>query len=83
MKKIAIKSYNGVYDVTLLNRINISVKKSDRRKKLILIDSHVYSLYKTRLKKLVETYPTLIVKANEREKTLIGVEKVLNFLQKN
>ena len=83
MKKIAIKSYNGVYDVTLLNRINFSVKKSDRRKKLILIDSHVYSLYKTRLKKLVETYPTLLVRANEREKTLIGVEKVLNFLQKS
>ncbi len=83
MKKIAIKSYNGLYDVTFFNKIDISVKKSDHRKKLILIDSHVYSLYKSKLKGFVGKYPTLLLKANEREKTIVGVNKVINFLQKS
>ena len=83
MKKIAIKSYNGEYSVEFHKKINIPIKKSDRRKKLILIDSRVYSLYKSKLKKLVDIYPTLLVRANEKEKTLFGVNKVLNFLQQN
>lgn len=83
MKKIDIKSYNGLYDVTFFNKINISVKKSDNRKRLILIDSNVYSLYKSKLKGFVGKYPTLLLKANEREKTIVGVNKVINFLQKS
>lgn len=83
MKKITIKSYNGLYDVTFFDRIDFSGKKSDRRKKLILIDSHVYSLYKNKLKKLVKKYPTLLINANEKEKTIVGVNKVINFLQKS
>ena len=83
MKKIAIKSYNGEYSVEFHKKINIPIKKLDRRKKLILIDSRVYSLYKSKLKKLADIYPTLLIKSDEKEKTLFGVNKVLNFLQQN
>ena len=39
-------------------------------------------MYKSKLKRFVGKYPTLLLKANEREKTIVGVNKVINFLQK-
>ena len=83
MKKITIKSYNGNYSVEFYKKINISIKKSKQKNKLILIDRRVYNLYKNKLKKLVNKYPTLLIRATEKEKTIYGVKKVLNFLQKN
>lgn len=52
-------------------------------KSLVLIDEHVAKVYHEQLAPLLNRRPWLPVPATEDEKTLAGVQRVLDFLQQN
>jgi len=84
MKTLDIKSGQGNYQVDFYNSINdllqavLNVPAS-----AIVIDQNVASLYREELQPFTDTIPILEISATEDEKTLVGIEKTLEFFQNN
>jgi 3-dehydroquinate synthase len=82
MQSLLIHSRQDDYQVHFIGDLKdiidrlLSIPRS-----VLLIDRSVAELYKHELDLLLSSIPTLMLSASEEEKTLVGVQKILNFFQ--
>jgi 3-dehydroquinate synthase len=83
MQSLLIHSEQDDYQVDFINDLkDIIDRLLTIPKSVLLIDRNVANLYQSALYPLLSSIPTLILDATEEEKTLVGVQKILDFLQK-
>jgi 3-dehydroquinate synthase len=82
MQSLFIRSGQGDYSVEFHKQLDLLVQKiQEIPNSVLLIDRQVANLYSGALTRLLEKMPSHLIDANEDEKTLAGVTRVLNFLQ--
>jgi 3-dehydroquinate synthase len=82
MQSLLIHSKQDNYQVDFTNDLkDIIDRLLTIPKALLLIDRNVANLYQSELHPLLSSIPILMLDATEEEKTLVGVQKILNFFQ--
>lgn len=82
MQSLLIHSAQDDYQVDFIDNLkNITEQLLTIPQSVLLIDRNVADLYQSELYPLLSSIPTLVLDATEEEKTLVGVQKILDFLQ--
>ena len=84
LTSLTIHSGQGDYQVDFISDLSqLLTALETNSKALVLIDENVSRIYQEQLSALLIRLPWLAVPATEDEKTLGGVQRVLDFLQQN
>ena len=82
MQSLLIHSGQDDYQVEFIDNLKDIVNKLlSIPLSVLLIDRNVANLYQAEIHPLLSHIPTLILDATEEEKTLVGVQKILDFFQ--
>jgi 3-dehydroquinate synthase len=82
MQSLLIHSKQDDYQVEFIDNLKDIVDKLlSIPLSVLLIDRNVANLYQAEIHPLLSNIPTLILDATEEEKTLVGVQKILDFFQ--
>lgn len=83
-RKLIIRSGQGDYEANFYDSLQGIVETLCRiPQTVVLVDANVADLYRDQLRPLLKTVPVLAISATEEEKTIVGVSRVLDFLQSN
>ncbi len=82
MESLLVRSAQGDYQVHFQDSLSLMVKSHLKSPpSALMIDARVMELYGQQLSPLLAAVPHLVMEATEENKTLIGVERCVGFLQ--
>ena len=82
-KEFFVKSHKGNYNVIFCPDINELKNKIPMAKSHMIVDSNVYKIYKDIFKNINKKNEILVIKANEKNKSLEKIPTYVDFLIKN
>ena len=82
-KDMTIKSHKGRYTVKFCPNLHELIEKVETKKSHIIVDWKVYKIYQNLLNKLYNKNEFLIIKSNEKNKSLEKMSSYVDFLVKN